>query len=232
MRYFTAKDRFGNETEFELVSPNMTIETEGQRQYSIAYGRALVEGVMPRQKMAAAMKDQEIWTDENELELKTLSLQIAAEQKLLLEAERKGEEDACKESAENLNKLRIQLLEIFMMQQSVFVNSAEAIAEAIKAECIMAACTRIKINGKRYWKNYKEFIEERDENETSEVYEKVIELQNLLLDEQRQSIVEEYPETKYLNGEIRSELQESEEDNSTELETGVEEGSTETVTVD
>jgi hypothetical protein len=89
--------------------------------------------------------------------------------------------------------------ELFVIQQSVYLNSAEHIAEVIKNESIMASCTLIKASKQRYWKNYTEFVQERDEHKTSTVYIEAMNIQNKLLDELRTSLLNEYPEVKYLN---------------------------------
>jgi hypothetical protein len=78
------------------------------------------------------------------------------------------------------------------------MNSAEGVAEMIKTESIMAACTIVKSTGKRYWDDYAEYVRERDLNTKSTVYSKVVELQSNLLDEARTGLMEDYPEHQYL----------------------------------
>jgi hypothetical protein len=197
-RTFEAIDRNGNSVEFELKVPGLSEENEGERQYRIAYSKALVEGIFPKQKIKEVMREHNMWTDEDEKELSKTVGMIAVHQIALSEAEKKGDEKACIEEAGIIHKHRKRLWELFLVQQSVYMNSAEGIAELIKMESTMAACTLVKATGERYWKNYKEYIEERDFNQRATVYQEVVELQTSLLEKARDEINSEYIESKYI----------------------------------
>jgi hypothetical protein len=93
---------------------------------------------------------------------------------------------------------RFRMWELFMIQQSVYMNSAEGIAELVKAEAIMAACIQLKATGQRYWPTYTDFVRERDESTQSTVYVKAVEVQNQILLEMRNTIEESHPENRYL----------------------------------
>jgi hypothetical protein len=74
---FKAIDRFGNETEFEVIETNAAIEREADMQYRIAFNEALKHGLMPREKMRVLMSDQEMWTEKDETELKDVLARLA-----------------------------------------------------------------------------------------------------------------------------------------------------------
>lgn len=197
-RSFKAIDRHGAEIEFQLVEPNLAIENEAERQYRISYSRALAEGVFPKEKLREIMKQYGMWTDGDDREMKIVTSKMAIVQMELESAQRAKRMDGCKKLAKELVELRQRMYQLFMIQQSVFMNSAEGIAEVSKAECIMAACTVIKATNQRYWKDYKEYAKERDEDIRSTVYTSVVEVQTQLLDKTRESIESEYPEHQYL----------------------------------
>ena len=198
-RTFKAKDRFGADMEFELITPNLAIEMEGERQYKIAYSKALAEGIFPREKLRQVMSNHGMWTEEDNKNYNTILAKLTILQIQLDQAETSGNDARCKEIAGEMATERENMWKLFLIQQSVFTNSAEGLAELIKTEAIMAACTVIKANKKRYWKNYTEFVQERDDNQKSTVYTNLVNLQNNILDNLRQTIESQYPEAKYLD---------------------------------
>jgi hypothetical protein len=197
-RTFKAIDKHGAEVEFELVDANLAIENESERQYRVAYSKALADGIFPKEKLREIMKQYGMWTDEDDKEMKVVTSKMAIVQMELEIAQRSNKENSCKILAKELLQLRQRMYQLFMVQQSVFMNSAEGIAEVSKAECIMAACTLIKATKQRYWKDYKEYIRERDEDSRSTVYTQAVNVQTSLLDKTREEIEGEYPEHKYL----------------------------------
>ncbi len=197
-RIFRATDRNGNACEFELMLSTVGTENEGERQYRIAYSKSLVEGVFPREKLREVMKDHGMWTEEDDAAMKKAVGKIALLQIGLKNAEAEGDKDLCTEIAAKIAVQRRRMLELFLIQQTVYMNSAEGVAEMVKTEAIMAACTLVKSTGKRYWVDYAEYVRERDLNTTSSVYATVIHLQASLLDETRLDLISDYPEAVYL----------------------------------
>lgn len=197
-RNFTALDRYGNPVEFELKPPGLSEENEGERQYRIAYSKALVEGVFPREKLREIMRDHGMWTEDDEKELKRAVGKIALFQIDLKNSEAEGDNESCVKSAQGISDARRRMWELFLVQQSVYMNSAEGVAEMVKTEAIMAACTILKSTNKRYWTDYAEYVRERDLNLKSTVYAKVVELQSKILDNAREGLLADYPEHKYL----------------------------------
>jgi len=197
-REFKAIDRMGVEQEFELKSPTIAIENEGERHYRIAFSNSLKEAIFPREKLREIMREHGMWTEEDERALKIEVGKIAILQVELKTAQAEGDDDTCIARARDISAARSRMWELFLVQQSVYMNSAEGVAEMIKTEAIMAACTTLKATGKRYWNDYGEYVRERDLNERSNVYSHVVELQTKLLDSVREDLTNDYPEKQYL----------------------------------
>lgn len=197
-RIFRATDRNGTACEFELISPTVGVENEGERQYRIAYSKSLVEGVFPREKLREVMREHGMWTEEDEGELKKAVGKIALLQIDLKNAEAEGNTDRCVECATKIGIQRRRMWELFLIQQTVYMNSAEGVAEMVKTEAVMSACTILKSTGKRYWEDYTSYVRERDLNTKSSVYATVVQLQATLLDEARRGLLSDYPEAMYL----------------------------------
>lgn len=197
-RIFKATDRNGSMCEFELKPPSVAEENEGERQYRIAYSKALIDGVFPREKLREIMREHGMWTEEDDKELKRAVGKIAVFQVELRRAESEGDEAACIKAAKGISEARRRMWELFVVQQSVYMNSAEGVAEMIKTESIMAACTLLKSTGQRYWKDYSEYVRERDLNTKSTVYAGVIDVQTKILDGARKDLMSDFPEHRYL----------------------------------
>lgn len=197
-RQFKANDRNGNLTEFELKEPTLAEENEGERQYRVAFNRALLEGLLPKEKQKDLMKEHGIWDDEDDKKFKKVVGMLAILQSELSKAETSGDEKACTSIAVELNDTRIEMWRLFLLQQSVYQNSVEGVAELVKAETIMASCVTVKSTGRRYWKDYKEFVIERDENKVSTVYLQATQIQSKIMSETTKELMSAYPETKYL----------------------------------
>lgn len=197
-RVFQAVDRYGAQIELEIRTPTLAIENEGERQYRVAYTKAISDGVYPRNKLREIMRQHGMWTDEDDRGMREEVANIAILEIELKQCQLRGEKDKCIETAKKIRKHRFRMWELFMIQQSVYMNSVEGIAELIKSEAVMAACTVLKATGQRYWPNYTEFVKERDESTLSTVYARAIELQNDILLEVRDSIEDQYAENKYL----------------------------------
>lgn len=197
-RSFKANDRNGSVCDFELKPPSVAEENEGERQYRIAYSKALVEGVFPREKLREIMREHGMWTEEDDKELKRTVGKIAVFQVELRRAEAEGDDPACLKAAKGISESRRRMWELFLVQQSVYMNSAEGVAEMVKTETVMAACTLLKATSQRYWKDYGEYVRERDLNSKSSVYASVIDVQAKILDDARKGLMSDYPEYRYL----------------------------------
>jgi hypothetical protein len=195
---FKAMDRFGNETEFEVVKKTAAAEREIDMQYRIAFNEALKYGLMPREKMRSIMSDREMWSEADETELKNVLARLAMGQTNLHVLENSGKKDECIKVAEEMFSDRNKMWQLLMIQQSAFVNSAEGMAETIKYEATMCATLVVKATGARYWKTYSDYVTERDENETSTVIENLQKAYTVLGIEERDELLSEYPERKWV----------------------------------
>ncbi len=197
-RIFKAKDRFGAETEFYLKVPALIEETEAEMQYRIAYSYALKNNILPREKMKELMKSYGIWDEDNEKELQETIKNIAMNELELRSESTKGNKEICIKIANELYQQRIRMWQLFTIQQSAYVNSCEGYAETIRHESLMAACTMVKANNKRYWKDYKEYVSERDENIISDVILKVMNVQSNILNQSRDELLKALPENQWI----------------------------------
>jgi hypothetical protein len=195
---FKAVDRHGAEMEFELIPPTDLLERESEMEYRKAYSAAIKEGILPREKMRNIFKDSGIWTSEDEAKFTDLVREIGLLNIKLDNAVKEGKDDECIKIAGEMGKLRVQMLQLFTIQQSAYMQSCEGYAELVRLEALMASRIVIKANKQRYWKNYKDYVIERDNNDRSTVASQAMTLNNVFLEQQRDIIIGEYPEQKWL----------------------------------
>lgn len=222
MKNFKAKDRFGAEVEFGLKEATMKEITESDIAYRIAYSQALKNGILPREKMKDLMRQHDIWSEEDDKALQDVIKEIAKLELLLKESESKGNQDKCIELAEVINTARIRMWKLFLIQQNTYTQSCEGYADTIKHESLMAACVVIKANNIRYWKDYKEYVLERDENATSEVPVKAMETLTSVLNNNKDNMLDSLPESKWLKEAKKHMLEEEIKKVQSELEERVE----------
>jgi hypothetical protein len=197
-RIFMATDRHGANLEFEIRSPTRAIESECEMLYRIAYTEALKQGVPPREKIRKILKDHQMWTEEDEVELRSTVVEIARSELALKNKEAAGDRAGCIVAAGNLAKQRRRLWELLLIQQSPFTNSCEAYAELVRKEAELAASVAVKATGTRYWSSYKDYVIERDTHATATVAEKAMEVVNLEMAEEQTKIMQNQPEQQWL----------------------------------
>lgn len=195
---FKATDRYGNEVEFELCSPDNKAEIDAEFQYRIGYSIALKAGILPREGMREIMKKTETWTDENEKEYKDLIKDIAVAENKLDEYVKKSNFKSGGKLAKDLAKLRTRLWEIFAIQNSAFVQSCEGYAETIRREALYAACVKVKATNQRYWPTYKDYVIERDENDKATVVLKFQEIMINQIETLHKQYISSLPEQEFL----------------------------------
>ena len=197
-RTFKAIDRHGAEMEFELIPATDLLERESEMEYRKAYSAAIKEGVLPREKMRDIFKEHGIWTQEDDDQFMSLVKEISALNIKLDNAAKQGMDDECIKLAGEMGKLRIQMLQLFTIQQSAYMQSCEGYAEIVRLEALMASCVVIKVNKQRYWKNYRDYVIERDNNARSTVPTQAMLINNVDLERRRDDAIAEYPEQKWL----------------------------------
>lgn len=195
---FKAKDRYGAEIEFEIVEINESLERESEMEYRKAYSAAIKEGILPREKMRNIFKENGIWTQEDEDKFTALVKDIALLNIKLEDATKQGRDDECIKIAGEMGKLRLEMLQLFTIQQSAYMQSCEGYAEIMRLESLLASRVVVKANKQRYWKTYKDYVIERDQNDRSTVATEAMIVNNSLLEKERDLVISEYPEQRWL----------------------------------
>jgi len=198
MKTFKSIDRYGSETEFEICEPSLTEEAEGEMRYRIAFSAAIRMGILTRDKMREVLKENDILSQDDDDSLQASIREVAQLETQFTRAELQDDDEKRSKSATELFKSRNRMLQLFMVVNAAYTNSAEGYAELIKQETMMAACTLIKANGQRYWKDYGEYVLERDGETQSKVVETLQDVYGEIMNDKSKEMLESCPESKYL----------------------------------
>ncbi len=166
-------------------------------QYRIAYSRALSVGILPRDKMIEVLRSHDVWDEELSKELVSLTATIALKENELEAAEKRENKNEALKAATELAKERGRMWEIMSIQAKPLSHSCEGYAEVVRAEALLASQIYVKGMPNRYWKSYKDYVLERDDDIRATVYTEMMEYQNNWLRGQRQEIMDEAPEQKF-----------------------------------
>lgn len=198
MKEFKAKDKFGNEVDFELVENTKKDANDAETQYRLAYSEALKSGFLTRESMLRFMKATGSWSEEFEKEFKDITQKTASAEIKLATAIQEGNDSAATEAATDLTKFRTELWEFIKIKTTPLINSCEGVAEIIKNEALLCFAIRLKGSKNRYWPSYKDYVTERDLNQKSTVAEVMYEVFSEMSEKERMKYFNELPEAQWL----------------------------------
>jgi hypothetical protein len=150
----------GQEVNLKVLAENLKIQQKADQQYHIAYVQAIKEGIPPRSTLEKMLRDNEMWTAEDDIKLDSLRLQTATLELQLDNVKTKQEGLTI---AVQLSEIRGQLVDIQRVRNEVLNNSADYVAEAIRRDAFLAYATVYADTGKPVFENYTDFINRSEE---------------------------------------------------------------------
>lgn len=156
--HFTSKV---DDQEVKLVIKPESLEAQRKcdNEYSLAYVQAIQMGIPPRSSLEKLLRDQGMWSAEDDQALETLRLEIVKLELALQEV--KSNEEGLPVAAK-LAELRGQLIEVTQQRGEILNNSADFMAEQVRRDAFIAYSTYYE-TGKRVFEDYHEFIERAEE---------------------------------------------------------------------
>ena len=135
------------------------------------------------------------WTEEHDMRLNELNVNIAVKTVLLGKCEINGKADTAKELALEIMDLRKQAMALSQFKQQPFQYSCENSANEIRMEAYVAYATVYSDDdGQRYFKNYEDFCKRREEQAALDSYN--VYLQIVL--QENSEYIRSLPENKFL----------------------------------
>ena len=136
---FDVKLEDGSKIQLACVKPTIEHMNEAQAVYNKAFRQAIENKAFVKAKIADIMRDQGIWTDENQKDYDKLKEQLAdAELKLAKGGIRFSE---ARKIAIDMRRYRIRIRNLINEKTTLESLTAEAQAEQAKFNCLVALCT-------------------------------------------------------------------------------------------
>ena len=161
-RVFVSQDSAGNEVTLRLVKPNQKILQDSNFVSKQAFSKALRNGILTNDEAQRIMKENNLWTDEDEKKNTEWRAQVKELEDILEEG--KPSREVGLATVAKLQGLRNQLSDLNLKFTSITDNTAETIAGEAKLHYWAAHCVVYNDSGKKVFpKGVDEFLERGDE---------------------------------------------------------------------
>lgn len=171
MRIIDTVDTKGNPIKLQLKEPDYEITRLCDVEYKKAWTFCFQEGVKTHDRLQKMFLDQGEWTEDHDRQLNELNVNIAVKTVLLEKCNMKGRLDTAKQLALEIMELRNQAMTLSQLKQQPFQYSCENSANEIRMEAYIAYATVYADDeDSRFFKNYKDFTERREEKASLDVY--------------------------------------------------------------
>lgn len=160
---FTVQDNENKPVKLCVKKPNTAQSKELQKVYNSTFREALESGAIMRAKVESVARSQKVWDDEKQAEYKKLQTKISdAELKLAKGGAAGLSKKTAKELALQIQNHRMELRSLISSRNEIDANTAEAQAENMRFNHMLAMCTYYnegEKEGKPYFDSYENLIE-------------------------------------------------------------------------
>ena len=174
------EDKVVTEIELVVTKPTNKQLLEAEKVYKTTFRKALEEGAMLRKKLSLYMKDQEIWSDEQEKQYEEVVKEInLMDYQLNKGKDTEGKKlkiSKAKEMALELSDKRVEFRDLIGERQELDHMTAEGQADTERFSYIVYLCTKDFLTQKPYYSSYDDYQEKGNEQETVEAAKHVGEI--------------------------------------------------------
>lgn len=195
-RHVDTVDVEGNYIKLYLTPPNYEVTRMCDIEYKKAWTFCFQQKVKTHAALIRMFKENGDWTEAHDLKLNEVNVEIAINTVVLEKLQKNGEDQ------ENINRVALQLMEsrnqaaqLSEQKQQAYLYSCEHAADQIRMEAYIAyAVVFADDQDKRYFANYEDFTERREEQAALDVYNAYL---RIVLEE-NSNYIRNLPENKYL----------------------------------
>ena len=164
---FTTKDKNDKELDIVVKKPTNRQLIQSEKQYKQAFRDALEGGAILRKKLSVYMREQGIWTDEQEKQYEKVIKEINALDYQLNSGKdldgKKLKVSGGKEIAFELSDKRVEFRDLISERQELDYVTAEGQADAEKYNYLVYLCTYDFLTQKPYFSSYEEYQDRGNE---------------------------------------------------------------------
>lgn len=146
----------GKDTQFAVVSPTNEVSEKAHHVYVKAWREAVEAGAILKAGVEAILRKQNLWSDQLKAETDEIRKKIGDAEVKLAKGGMKLSE--AKEIALDVRRNRNKLQRLNADWNSIDANSAESLAENVRFNYLVSACTVYGDTGNRYFKDYQTYI--------------------------------------------------------------------------
>ncbi len=146
----------GKEVDLAVLRPNAKQRQEAQKVYNKAFRDAVESGAILRAKIESVMREQKLWDDQKEADLRKLQAAIGEKERKIRSGGIKLTE--ARDLAIQLRRDRAELRALNSERMSLDGNSAEAQADNAQFNFFVSTCTVHANDGKPYFKSYDDYM--------------------------------------------------------------------------
>jgi len=150
-----------NGDEIFIRLPGMADHEEAEWEYARIFNKAIKNGIVPREVMRQQLRDQGIWTEDDDAHSEKLEEDIAYAMAKLQEAADSDDEDGMEKARREVTRLRNEFMAHNSRLNSFMNNCAEEKASEARLLYLTYACSETR-DGKRYWKSYEAFKSDKN----------------------------------------------------------------------
>lgn len=151
----------GQSLDLAVMRPSYRSNQQSQIVYSKTFREAVEGGAILRTRLGAVMRDQNLWDDEKELRFQGFSRSLLDGEKRLKKGGLKLGE--AREIAIQMRRDRYELRQMQNILNQADAASAETLADNAKFNFLVYDCTVYSDTGKRYFQNYEDYLELRED---------------------------------------------------------------------
>lgn len=154
--------------------PTYKVEQELRTAYAVAYRKCIESGVATRSSMLELMRQEKIWTEEEEVRMQTLAMEASILEAGLMRSIEEGSDiESQKCVVLKLTEVRGRVYEMVAMKTLPLEQTAEEIANDIVIDRFISLSTYMD-DGTLYFRSHEQFLENRDESQVKKIFNAVI----------------------------------------------------------
>lgn len=141
--------------------PGMQDHEEAEWEYSRIFNKAIKNGIVPREVMKSQLREQGIWTDDDDARSEALEEEMVVVMADLQSAADEDDKKNFEEARREVARVRNEMIEHNSKLNAFLNNCAEEKAGEARIFYLTYACAETE-DGKKFWKSFEEFKTKTD----------------------------------------------------------------------
>lgn len=142
--------------EYAVVEPTIENQAEAKKEYNRAFKDAIDSNAILREELEAVLRHKKIWSDELQREVEEIQREVGLREKRLAAGGMRLDE--ARKLAIEVRRYRRRLLEVLAPRHTLDNNTAQAQAENMQFNSLVASCVVYNDSKKRVYSTLEEYL--------------------------------------------------------------------------